>query len=275
MSLLPEPQELQQGRRMRGGVLAQAEALPANWENGIAFRTIGCVEPEVIAPCVIHDVIVEERPGETVFTPVFIRQSAACSTIPQIGTVNIAENRLEGTTEWALGRSLATGALTDNPSFADAESVHEYALPTGNLPLQMIDLVSCLEQAIAGTAYGASAVLHAPLRAAAYLKSVSLIDNDGLSPSGFPWILSPGYPMGEEVTVDDEPGITLNIWATGTVWAAVTAAEPLTDGQTGRRPIHWRSNLDAAYSQRLGLAAFDPCLNLTASLVVPACIGES
>jgi hypothetical protein len=49
----------------------------------------------------------------------------------------------------------------------------------------------------------------------------------------------------------------------------------LRDPQTGQRPIDWQTNLDAAYTQRLGMAAFDPCLNLAATVAVPACNGES
>jgi hypothetical protein len=269
-TFLPEPITLPQGRRSRGGLLDSAEALPEGWENGIAFRTTGCVEPEILGPCEIGDTV-EVRPGDAIFTPVYIRQSAACALMSQVGTVNIAENRLEGTTEWALGRSLVTGVLSENPSFEDSESVHLFADATGNIPLQMVDLVSCLEQAVADVAYGTEAFLHAPLRAAAYLRAANLVDRDGLSPSGFRWIISPGYPVGETT----EDGTTLSLWATGTVWASVTAAEPLLDGVTGQRPVNWRMNLDAAYAQRLGMAAFDPCLNLTASLVVPACNGES
>lgn len=264
MTLLSEAVELQQGRRSRGGVLESAEALPAGWENGIAFRTIGCVEPEILGPCEIADTT-EARPDEATFTPVFIRQSAACALMSQVGTVNMAENRLEGTTEWALGRSLATGVLSSNPSFVDASSVHASA------SADIISAVSCLEQAIADFAFGTDAVLHAPLRAAAYLRANYLIDDFLYSPAGFRWILSSGYPVDAPEGSDQ----TINLWATGPVWAAVSEAYPLLDGVTNKHPVHWRTNLDAAYAQRLGLAAFDPCLNLTASFVVPACNGES
>ncbi len=253
--------ELQQGRRLRGGLLEGAEALPGGWEGGITFRPISCNEPEILALCEVGDTV-EVRPGVApIFMPVFIRQSAACSMIPQIGTTDIAANRLESTSEWALGRLLATGLGTGNPSFLDSDIVHVGGANDA------VAAVSCLEQAAADYGFGAEVVLHAPLRAAAYLKEKRLIE-DGLSPSGMPWILSPGYPVGPG-------GTTVDIWATGTVWAGVSEPYTLTDPTTGQRPVNWRINLDAAYRQRLGLAAFDPCLNMTASFTVPACNGES
>lgn len=262
--ILLERVELSQGRRLRGGLLASAEDLPEGWEHGITFRPIGCSEPELLGPCEVGDTS-ELRPGDPPeFYPMFIRQSAACALMSQVGTTDIATNRLEATTEWALGRLLATGFDTGNPSFADASVVH-----TGTDD-DVISAVSCLEQTAADFGFGAEVVLHAPLRAAAYLKANYLLEN-GMSPSGFPWILSPGYPIDAPVGADQ----TVNIWATGTVWASVSEAYTLTDPTTGNRPVDWRINLDAAYRQRLGLAAFDPCLNLTASFVVPACNGES
>lgn len=246
-----------------------SEALPEGWENGITFRAIGCTEPQVIGTCEVADGT-EVRPGDSpVFVPVFLRQTAACSLLSQIGTVDIARDRLESTSEWGLGRLLATGLGTDNPSFADAETVHTGGADDPSL--EIVSAVSCLEQAVADFGFGAEAVLHAPFRAAAWLRSNHLIDGDGWSPAGMRWIISPGYPVGEPENGDQ----TINLWATGTVWADVSEPYTLLDGTNGRPPVNWQTNLDAAFRQRLGLAAFDPCLNLTASFVVPACIGDS
>ncbi len=107
--------------------------------------------------------------------------------------------------------------------------------------------------------------MHASFRAAAYLNQ-NRLNVGGLSPAGMPWIINPGYPAaGEEVT----------IWATGPVWASVEGMYALIDPATGMRPVDWQMNTDAAYTQRLGLAAFDPCLNLAANFAVPACTGDS
>lgn len=241
--------------------------LPDGWEEGgIVFRTSGCSEPVILSACEVSD-RTGTRPGENgLFEPVWITASAACSLLSQIGTVNMASDRLEATSEWALGRTLATGLGSTNPSFADATVVHA---ATDD---DVVAAVSCLEQAAADFGFGAEIVMHAPPRAAAYLRDHFLMEDDvHTSPAGHPWIISSGYP------VDSESGddTVVTIWATGTVWAGVSDAYILRDGVTGRPLPGWRMNLDEAFAQRVGLAAFDPCLNLAASFVVPACIGGS
>jgi hypothetical protein len=257
--MLHEPVDLGSGRRLPGGILAQALPLPDGWENGIGFLGTGCQEPEIVIPCAVVD-RTEIRPGEGVFfEPIFVNQSSACSTLSKLGHTDIAADRLESTTEWALGRLLATGVGTTNPTLADADLVSASA--------EAVDAMSCLEQAIADVGFGADAVIHVPFRAAAYLRQQYLISDSGLSPAGIPIIISPGYP------VDDDESVSL--WATGPVFAGVTAAYLLVDGVTGLPPMKWRQNTDAAYQQRLALAAFDPCLNLTVTFTVPACTGGS
>jgi len=259
MTMLHEPVDLGSGRRLRGGILAQALPLPDGWENGIGFLGTGCQEPQIELPCVVTD-RTEIRPGEGVFfEPIFVQQSSACSTLSKLGHTDIAADRLESTTEWALGRLLATGFTTTNPALADADLISASA--------EAVDAMSCLEQAIADVGFGADAVIHAPFRAAAYLRQQYLIDDLGRSPTGIPVIISPGYP----VTEDDE----VSLWATGPVFAAVTDAYPLVDGVTGLPPMKWRQNTDAAYQQRMALAVFDPCLNLTVTFPVPVCTGGS
>jgi len=267
--ILLERVALPQGRRLRGGLLDSAETLPEGWQQGIRFRTIGCAPPEILGVCEVGDPE-DVRPDAAAFRPGFIRQNAACALMSQVGTTDLALNRSEATAEWGLGRMLATGEGTDtgsadgpNASFADA------TLVTAVSDDDVVAAVSCIEQAVADTGYGAAAVLHAPFRAAAFLRTAHLLDPDTrLSPSGLLWIISPGYPI-------DEDGVTVTIWATGPVWAGVEDGYVLTDPQTGQRPVNWQTNLDASYVNRLGLAAFDPCLNLAASFVAPACTGES
>jgi hypothetical protein len=208
----------------------------------------------------------EVRPnGAPIFEPIFIEQSSACSTLSKVHNVDIATNRLEATSEWALGQALATGVGSDNPSFADADSV-SVVEDIDNIGLAVVQSISCLEQAVADFGFGAEAVLHAPLRAAAYLANARMMTDDYFSPSGMKWILSPGYPVEDDV---------ITVWATGSVFAGVGDAYTLTDGVTGRPPVGWRTNTAAAYRQRLGLAAFDPCLLLAASFTVPVCSGGS
>lgn len=266
---LQERVRLPQGRRSPGGLLMRALPLPPGWEEGgITFRQLGCAEPEILSVCEVVD-RTGLRPGVTpIFEPIWISASAACSMLSQIGSTNIAMDRLEATSEWALGRALATGLGSTNPSFADADVVHADAAD------DVVAAVSCLEQAAADFGFGAEVVLHAPPRAMAYLHSNHLAyEEDGLcySPSGHPIIVSSGYP----VEIESGADTTITIWATGSVFAGVSDAYPLDNGQTGRPQPGWRMNLDEAFAQRVGLAAFDPCLNLSASFVVPACIGGS
>lgn len=271
--ILLERVALPQGRRLRGGLLDSAETLPEGWERGIRFRTIGCVPPEVLGVCEVGDPE-DVRPSAAEFRPAWLRTNAVCALMSQVGTVNLALNRLEAVTEWGLARMLATGGGTEvgsnppNVNLLDATSVHA---SSGATEADVVNTVSCLEQAVADTGYGAAAVLHAPFRAAAWLRSNHLMDwFDGAwySPSGLRWIISPGYPQGEDF-------VTTTIWATGPVWAAVDESYVLAQANAQGRTVDWQTNLDAAYSQRLGLAAFDPCLNLAASFVAPACNGDS
>lgn len=270
MPLLHERTDLGNGRRSPGGLLENAYTLPDGWENGIAFLGTGCSEPEIVAPCVVTD-RTETRPGDAnIFEPIWINQSAGCSTLSQIGTVDIARDRLESTTEWALGRALATGAGSNNPALADAENVHSAAYDPATVAFNVVHSVACIEQAAADVGFGAEVFLHAPVLAAAFLANTGMMTDDYRSPAGYRWIISPGYPVAPA-----DGGTAISIWATGSVFAAVTPAQTLVDGGTGQAPTGWRYNTDAAYRQRLGLSAFDPCLNLSATFTVPACIGGS
>lgn len=253
------------GRRIRGGILANAYPLPEGWENGISFLGVGCEEPNITAPCVVMD-RTEVRPGDaSVFDPIFIHQSAACSMLSKLGLVDIAADRLEATTEWALGQALATGIGSGNPSLQDATSVALWE-DAADVALAVVSSVACLEQGAADAGFGAEVFLHAPLRAAAFLANAGMMTEDYLSPAGFQWIISPGYPV---------DGDAVTMWATGGVFASVTDAQPMINPATGQAPVGWRTNTGSAIAQRLGMAAFDPCLNLSATFTVPACTGGS
>jgi hypothetical protein len=224
---------------------------------------VGCQEPIIVGPCVVTDRTQVWPADAAIFEPIFIQQSAACSMLSRLGLVDIAANRLESTTEWALGRALAMGAESDNISFEDATLIASFdGVGGGNVGLGVVSAISCLEQTAANYGFGAEVFLHAPVAAAAYLANAGVMTEDYMSPAGFQWIISPGYPY-----VDG----TITVWATGSVFASVTPAESLVNGVTGQAPQGWRTNSGAAYAQRLGMAAFDPCLNLSAMFTVPPC----
>lgn len=253
---LPELVELTDTARTGKGLLTRALPLPSDWELGIRFRSTGCVPPVTAGRCIIDDPGLPERVGDgVVFEPVYIRQSATCSTLSRVGAVDRAGERLIGTTEWGLGRLLVEGfADLPNPTLNDATIVTNAA--------NVVDALSCLEQAIADTGYGGRAVIHAPYRAMAYLSDHYLGEQDRTA-AGHQIITSPGYPA--EAT-------TVTLWATGPVWAAVGPVERFGSAQGA---ANWRVNDDDAWSQRLAMAAFDPCLNLAATFTVPACTGGS
>lgn len=255
---LAEVVELTSAARTGEGLLSKALPLPVGWENGIRFRPVGCEVPTMLGECITEDAPVADRAADAVeFRPVFIRQSAACSTLSMTQPGRRAEERLVGSTEWGLGRLLADGfSGLNNVSFADATQVTVTEDP--------IAALSCLEQAIADTGYGGRAVLHAPYRAASYLRDRWGINDQGISPTGQQWIISAGYPAADTDSV--------TIWATGPVWAAVGPVETF---DRSNMIIDFRTNADDAYSQRLALAAFDPCLLLAATFSVAACSGGS
>jgi hypothetical protein len=267
--LLEQPVELSQGRRTGGGIIGNTYPLPDGWENGVTFYGAGCTEPQIVAPCAVMDTVGARPGGPDIFEPIWIRQSAACSMLSHVGVIDLARQRLNATSEWALGRALQAGIGTGNVALSDAEVIHSITTPSENLVIDAIAAVSCLEQAVADTGFGAEAFLHAPPRAASWLSAANL-NVDGYSPAGHRWIISSGY---QGVTVDDET--TISLWATGTVFSAVSNREVLRDPSTGRPPIGWQTNSDEAIAQRLGLAAFDPCLLVASTFVVPACVGGS
>lgn len=231
-----------------GGLLAAALPAPQGWMQGLSIPFYGCGEPVLQDRCVTAN---DEpyRTGVAEFKPFGIEQGATCSTLSRLDQKRHAEGRLDSTTEWAVARQLATDVLgLDTPSFEDGVDLGTVA--GGDFVLA----VATLEQAAADAGFGAQWWLHAPIKAAAFLARYDLL-NGTRSPTGAPWVISPGYPV--------EGPTTIRLWATGPVWAAVD--EPFVlDG------IDRRGNEDSAYAQRSAITAFDPCVNLYIDITVPA-----
>lgn len=231
-----------------GGLLAAALPAPQGWMQGLSIPFYGCGEPVLQDRCVTAN---DEpyRTGVANFKPFGIQQGATCSTLSRLDQKRHAEGRLDSTTEWAVARQLATDVLgLDTPSFEDGVDLGTVA--DGDFVLA----VATLEQAAADAGFGAQWWLHAPIKAASYLTANRLL-LDEKSPTGAPWVISPGYPV-EGLT-------TIRLWATGPVWAAVDEPFILND-------IDRRGNEDSAYAQRSAITAFDPCVNLFIDVTVPA-----
>lgn len=248
---LTERVDLQPSTTSRRGVLANAEPIPGGVEHDIAVVFSGCVEPIVRDKCIVDVPDEASRPEIATFKVFPIESASECSTLSGLDHVGLASRQLAATTEWAMGRQLSEDIVGNgSPSFADATLLGTVAAA------DFVAAVSCLEQAAADQGFGTEFMLHAPYRAAAYLKRFKMIDSDGLSPTGHRWIVSPGYAVGGPTTV--------RLWATGVVWAAE-------DDIQVNDAVERRQNTDSAYALGAGLVAFDPCLNIAIDITVPAC----
>ena len=237
----------------KGGLLGMALPAPQGWTQGLSIPFYGCGEPVLQDRCVTaNDEDGGDGPHRTSvaeFNPFGISQGATCSTLSRLDQKRHAEARLDSTTEWAVARQLATDGLgLDSPSFADGISLGTVA--DGDFVLA----IATLEQAAADNGFGAQWWLHAPVKAAAFLAKDHQI-KDGMSATGAPWVLSPGYPVQGPTTV--------RLWATGPVWASVSDAFLLNN-------VDWRVNEDTAFANRDAIVAFDPCINLHIDVTVPA-----
>jgi len=249
---LPEVVEVDQSIPQRGGLLAAALPAPEGWERGLVIPFYGCGEPELLNGCMVGEDLAK-RDGVAAFRSFEIRQGAACSTLSNQPDRyrDHARGRLDATSEWGLGRQFATDFLgLGNPSLADAIVLGTVA------GADFVAAVGCLEQAAADAGFGSSWFLHAPVRAAAYLSTADQISIDGYSAAGAPWAISSGYPV--------EDATTIRLWATGPVWAAKGESFILDD-------TDWRRNTNEAYASNVGIAAFDPCINIAIDVTVPAC----
>lgn len=231
-----------------GGLLSAALPAPQGWVQGLSIPFYGCGEPLLQDRCVTAN-DVAHRTSVAEFYPFGISQGATCSTLSRIDQKRHASGRLDATTEWAVARQLATDNLgLGTPSFADGTSLGVVA--DGDFVLA----VATLEQAAADAGFGAQWWLHGSVKAAAFLAKGSQINDDYLSASGAPWVISPGYPVPDATTV--------RLWATGPVWASVDEPFVLND-------VDWNVNEDTAYANRSAVIAFDPCVNLYIDVTIP------
>lgn len=255
MAGLLTPARVDQSARMPGGVLSRSLPAPAGWERGgLVIPFYGCGEPVLRDKCVsAEDVPSRDSVGE--FHAIPIEQGATCSTSGLDNLDSHALDRFTATSDWALGRQLQTDAIASgSPKLEDANLI-------GVVPgSDFVEAVGCLEAAAAGEGFGARFVLHAPVRAAAYLAANNLLDPaTGLSPSGAPWIISAGYE-GHPTT----PATIIRLYATGTVWASISTPEAV--GQ-----VAYATNDQTSWARGLGIVAFDPCLATSIDITVSAC----
>lgn len=230
----------------QGGLLAAALPAPDGWERGLAIPFYGCGEPILRDKCVTA-VDVAHRAGVAEFPAFPIEQGSTCSTLSQLDHEEFALARLNATTEWALGRQLATDQVgTGAASFLDSTDLGAAS--------DVVAGIGCLEEEVAMTGFGSRYFLHASPRTAAALRDAGMMNNDGRSPSGARWIISPGY-------AGLEAG---RVWATGPVWAGTSVPDV-------HAAVGHRTNDDEAFALRAGIVAFDPCVNISLTVPVGDC----
>lgn len=237
------PARVDQSARMPGGVLGKALPAPAGWElGGLVIPFYGCGEPVLRDKCV-EAVDVPHRGAVADFPAIPIEQGAVCSTSGPDSQEDQAYARWAATADWSLGRQLQTDATgAGSPKLNDAVSLGTVA------GADFVKAVGELEQKAADIGYGARIFLHAPVRAAAYLGDHALIDANGNSPAGSPWIISAGYQVHPTT-----PTTTVRLYATGVVWASL--GEPWSvEG------VAHLVNDQEAWARGLGVVAFDPCI---------------
>lgn len=251
MTALLTPAIVDQSARMPGGVLSRSLPAPAGWERGgLIIPFYGCGEPVLRDKCV-EATDVPHRGGVAEFPAFPIEQGVTCSTTGPDSLIQRAADRYGATSDWSLGRQLQTDqAATGAPKLEDATTMGTVA------DGQFISAVACLEQAAADAGFGAKIVLHAPVRAAAYLASQGLLDTNGLSPTGSPWIISSGYEA-QSVSL-------VRLYATGTVWAAVTQPEISEN-------VSYATNDIDAWARGVGVVAFDDCVLVSIDVEVGEC----
>lgn len=242
MTVLLTPALVDQSARMPGGVLSKALPAPAGWEKGgILVPFYGCGEPVLRDKCV-QGTDVPHRSEVADFPAFPIEQGVTCSTSGPDNLNTQALDRFAATADWALGRQLQTDqADFGSPKLDDAAIIATIAAAN------FVAAVGQLEQAAANMGAGAKFVLHAPVLAAAYLAEANLIDSNGNSPTGAPWIISAGYQVHPTT-----PATKVRLYATGVVWASK-------DNPDVVDTMDRRQNDIDAWARGVGVVAFNPC----------------
>jgi hypothetical protein len=231
--------------RSVGGLLSSARPLTGAWQRGVTFLGSACLGPEGQVYCPPSPTPkTKSAPGDVAsFDPIGIILGVECTTLSRDRAESIAADALDATREWQLGQELQTGALTANPSFADA-----VALPAAT---DIVEALAALEQDVADSIFGRLAYIHASPANMTRLLAAQAIWRDGRTwrtASGNTVVSSPGYTMAALV-------------ATPEVWAATGERDYLTD-------VDRSVNTTTSYAEEVGIVAFDPCYIASVTVTV-------
>lgn len=253
MANLLTPAQVDQSGRMPGGVLSKSLPAPSGWERGgLAIPFYGCGEPVLRDKCV-EATDVPNRNADAALFPAFpFEQGANCSTTGPDSLLGNVQDRYNSTADWVVSRQLQQDlAATGAPKLDDATPLGTAADADFALA------VRSLEQAAANTGFGAVWVLHTSVGGATYLAQQGLMTIDGFSPAGAKWVIGTGY--------EDPADTTIRLYATGPVWASISAPEPIEN-------VAYRQNDIDAWARGIGVVAFDPCILLAVDVTVPAAL---
>jgi hypothetical protein len=213
----------------------------------VTFGESWCLEPSPWPYC-LDDVSPPFSPGEKVeggmdapaeFEPLGMYQAVECTTLSRDTAQENADETLQATGDWLLGRELQTGAVTGNPNLE------------GGTPLAAAttyaEALGALDQAIADQLSGRLGFIHVSPGDLAALLNAEVIWRDGRtwrSAAGNTIVSSPGYSF------------VGTLHATPEVFAATSPIETRVD-------IDRAINQVVAYAEQIGLAVFPPCFNVS------------
>lgn len=231
--------------RAGGGLLSAARPLPAGWERGVLFNGSTCLGPQTWPFCPPEaspppDVKQYDMLGDIAAFDAFgIYQGVECTNFGVERAVRSAAEAIDVTAEWQLGHELATGEATGNPSLADA---------TNTTAADPVEALGMAEDLAAANLFGRLAFIHVAPSMLTQLTGLTAVYREGRSwrsPNGHLVVASPGYTvLGAKIHVTPE------------VFASLSVPETTVG-------IDRSVNQNFAQAEQLGLAAFDPCFNVS------------
>lgn len=232
--------------RAAGGLLSAARPLPAGWERGVMFNGSTCLGPQTWPFCPPEaSPPPEEKEYDTLseiaeFGPLGIYQGIECTTFSVDRAATSAAEALNVTAEYQLAHELATGEATGNPSLADATPLSAAS--------SVVEAIGAADMAAAEFLFGRLAFVHVSPGVLVEAVAATVLLREGRSwrtPGGHMVVSSPGYHSLADV-----------IYVTPEVFASLGVPETTVD-------INRAINQSFAQAEQIGLAAFDPCFNVS------------
>jgi hypothetical protein len=242
---MTQPVVLPSATAAGGGLLAQADPVPGGWTRGaVDFATDACLAAGTHVYCATSPTEKEFQGfALAAFEAFVVEVGVTCTTLSGRARNDEAEAKarraLSVKAEFSVGSELATGAVTGNPSLADATGSGSAATAA--------EALAILEDAIATNLRGDLAFVHATPARLVELVGANVLYRDFDSwrtPSGHLVIASPGY-VGN---IDDE------LVATTPVYASLGEIDPI-------RTFDRELNQFLAVTEAPAIAVFDDCFN--------------